>query len=78
MYVKNCTGILVADANPSTSIESIISDGVIILGNLERRSDLLRTMQVLKMKATCHSRAKYVIDLTTCGVLVTPLLRGGL
>jgi circadian clock protein KaiC len=78
MYVKNCTGILVADANPSTSIESIISDGVIILGNLERRSDLLRTMQVLKMKATSHSRAKYVIDLTTCGVLITPLLRGGL
>lgn len=77
MYVKNCTGILVADANPSTSIESIISDGVIILGNYERRSDLLRTMQVLKMKATAHSRAKYVIDLTTCGVLITPLLRGG-
>lgn len=77
MYVKNCTGILVADANPSTSIESIIADGVIVLGNYERRSDLLRTMQVLKMKATSHSRAKYVIDLTTCGVLVTPLLRGG-
>lgn len=77
-YVKDCTGILVADANPSTSIESIICDGVVVLGNYERRSDLLRTMQVLKMKATSHSRAKYVIDLTTCGVLVTPLLRGGI
>jgi circadian clock protein KaiC len=77
MYVKDCTCILVADANPSTSIESIISDGVITLGNYERKSDLLRTLQVLKMKAASHSRAKYVIDLTTCGVLVTPLLRGG-
>lgn len=78
MYNNDCTGILVTDASPSTSLESVIADGVIVLGNYERRSDLLRTLQVLKMKATSHSRAKYVIDLTTCGVLVTPLLRGGL
>ncbi|MBI0584784.1 MAG: AAA family ATPase [Methanomassiliicoccus sp.] len=77
MYANNCTGVLVADAVLGTSIESIIADGVIVLDNYVRRSDLLRTMQVLKMKATSHSRAKYVIDLTTCGVLVTPLLRGG-
>jgi circadian clock protein KaiC len=77
MYDNDCTGILVTDASPSTSIESIIADGVIVLGNYERRSDLLRTMQVMKMKATSHSRAKYVIDLTDCGVLVTPMLRGG-
>jgi circadian clock protein KaiC len=77
MYANGCTGILVADANPSTSLESIIADGVIVLGNFERRTDLLRTLQVLKMKATNHSRAKYVIDLTRCGVLITPLLRGG-
>jgi KaiC/GvpD/RAD55 family RecA-like ATPase len=77
MYSKKCTGIIVADADPGTSIESIIADGVIVLGNYERRTDLLRTMQVLKMKATSHSRSKYVIDLTSCGVLVTPLLRGG-
>jgi circadian clock protein KaiC len=77
MYQNDCTGILVTDANPSTSIESVIADGVIVLGNYERRSDLLRTLQVLKMKATSHSRAKYVIDLTDCGVLITPMLRGG-
>ncbi len=77
MYENDCTGFLVTDANFSTSIESIIADGVIVLGNYERRSDLLRTLQVLKMKATCHSRAKYVIDLTDCGVLITPMLRGG-
>lgn len=77
MYANSCTAILVTDASPSASIESIIADGIIVLGNYERRSDLLRTMQVLKMKATSHSRAKYVIDLTDCGVLVTPMLRGG-
>lgn len=77
MYANACTAILVTDASPSTSIESIIADGVVVLGNYERRSDLLRTLQVLKMKATSHSRAKYVIDLTDCGVLITPMLRGG-
>ncbi|MDW5561660.1 MAG: ATPase domain-containing protein [Methanomassiliicoccus sp.] len=77
MYDNDCTGILVTDANPSTSIESVIVDGVVVLGNYERRSDLLRTLQVLKMKATSHSRAKYVIDITDCGVLITPMLRGG-
>ena len=30
-----------------------------------------------KMKGASHSRSKYVIDLTTVGILVTPLLRGG-
>lgn len=85
MYRKGCTAMLVADVSPSsncdlsvtTTIESIIADGVIVLGNHQRRSDLLRTLQVLKMKGASHSRSKYVIDLTTAGMLVTPLLRGG-
>jgi len=72
-----CTGLLVSDsANPS-GIEGVVADGVILMGNHERRGDLLRTMQVTKMKGTSHSRSKYVIDLTSCGVLVTPLLKGG-
>jgi len=85
MYRKQCTCMLVADVSPSsscdlaatTTLESIISDGVIVLGNHQRRSDLLRTLQVLKMKGVSHSRSKYVIDLTSVGMLVTPLLRGG-
>jgi circadian clock protein KaiC len=76
-YVKDCTCLLISDADPYTSIESMLCDGVIVLGNHERKSDMLRTLQVLKMKATSHSRAKYVIDLTSVGLLVTPLLRGG-
>ncbi len=85
MYRKGCTAMIVADVEPSSTpdlaftatMESIIADGVIVLGNHQRRSDLLRTLQVLKMKGASHSRSKYVIDLTSCGVLITPLLRGG-
>src|SRR5207249_4077688 len=34
-------------------------------------------LQVVKMRGTTHSRAKYVLDLTTSGVLLVPLLKGG-
>jgi len=58
-------------------VEEALADGVIVTGNLERRGDLLRTLQVVKMRGTTHSRAKYVLDLTTSGVLLVPLLKGG-
>jgi circadian clock protein KaiC len=73
-----CTGMLVTGMESCDRVEGRIADGIIILSNLERRGDLLRTMQVMKMKGTRHSRSKYVIDLTNAGVLVTPLLKGGL
>jgi KaiC/GvpD/RAD55 family RecA-like ATPase len=33
-------------------VEEAIADGVIVTGNLERRGDLLRTLQVVKMRGT--------------------------
>ncbi|TLZ51071.1 MAG: circadian clock protein KaiC [Methanobacteriota archaeon] len=78
-----CTTLLVAEIAPSYErystygVEEAIADGIIVMGNLERRGDLLRTLQVVKMRGTMHSRAKYVLDLTTTGVLLVPLLKGG-
>ena len=78
-----CTTLLVSEISPtgerysSFGVEEAISDGIIVMGNLERRGDLLRTLQVVKMRGTMHSRAKYVIDLTTTGTLLVPLLKGG-
>jgi circadian clock protein KaiC len=77
------TTLLVSEISPtgerysSFGVEEAISDGIIVMGNLERRGDLLRTLQVVKMRGTMHSRAKYVLDLTTTGVLLVPLLKGG-
>ena len=79
----NCTSILVGEVSAdSTSyssfgVEEAISDGIILMANMERRGDLLRTLQVIKMRGTMHSRAKYVLDLTPVGVLLVPLLKGG-
>jgi circadian clock protein KaiC len=67
-----------ADASYSKfGVEEAIADGVILMGNLERNGDLLRTLQVIKMRGTSHSRAKYVLDLSTAGTLLVPLLKGG-
>jgi circadian clock protein KaiC len=79
----NCTSILVGEVSAeSTSyssfgVEEAIADGIVLMANMERRGDLLRTLQVIKMRGTMHSRAKYVLDLTPMGVLLVPLLKGG-
>jgi len=78
-----CTTLLVSEVSPSEGmysrygVEEAIADGIVQMGNLERRGDLLRTLQVVKMRGTMHSRAKYVLDITTSGVLLVPLLKGG-
>lgn len=79
----NCTSILVGEvpaqstAYSSFGVEEAIADGIILMANMERRGDLLRTLQVIKMRGTMHSRARYVLDLTPMGVLLVPLLKGG-
>ncbi|UCG68578.1 MAG: circadian clock protein KaiC [Thermoplasmata archaeon] len=78
-----CTAILVSEISPGEmsysmyGVEEAIADGIVLMANLERRGDLLRTLQVVKMRGTMHSRAKYVLDLTPVGVLLVPLLKGG-
>lgn len=80
---QGCTALLVSEVSAGShvyspyGVEEAVVDGVILLGNLERRGDLLRTLQVVKMRGTTHSRAMYILDLTSCGVLLAPLLKGG-
>jgi len=80
---EDCTAVLISECGPGEKeysmfgVEEDIVDGVVCMGNLERGGDLLRTLQVIKMRGTMHSRAKYVIDLTDCGLLLVPLLKGG-
>ena len=80
---ERCTALLISESRarveePSSfSGEEDIVDGVILLSDLERGGDLLRTLQVVKMRGTLHSRSRYVLDLTTCGALLVPLLKGG-
>jgi KaiC/GvpD/RAD55 family RecA-like ATPase len=80
---ENCTSLLVSEAVPGEAsysifgVEEDIADGVIQMGTIERTGDRLRTIQVIKMRGTMHSMAKYVLDLTTVGALLVPLLKRG-
>ena len=76
LYEKKCTGILVSETTQIEGFESVVADGIITLGNFERRGDILRVIQVVKMSGAAHSRSRYVTDTTSLGLLLTPMLRG--
>ncbi len=77
------TALLVSELLPTAKgysqygVEEAVADGILLLGNLKRRGDLLRTLQIIKMRGTAHSRAEYVMDITSIGILISPLLKGG-
>jgi circadian clock protein KaiC len=78
---RGVTSYLVSEISPGESryssygIEDVLTDGVILFSNLETRGDLLRTVQVIKMRGTAHSRGRYVMDLTPYGLVLVPVLK---
>jgi circadian clock protein KaiC len=76
-----CTALFISEVPPgethysSFGVEEAVTDGIIILGNVDQRGYLLRTLHIVKMRGTPHSRSKYVIDLTPYGMVIVPLLR---
>ena len=81
-----CTTLLISEITSEKSgvnmwssfgVEEAISDGIIVLGDVERMGHLLRFLQVVKMRGTSHSRAKYAVELTSIGVMLTPMLKWG-
>lgn len=77
----DCTTLLTSETPPRElkysmfGVEEFISDGIIFLSETERRGDLVRTIQVMKMRGTEHSRAKFMLDLSEFGVSLAPLLK---
>jgi len=59
----------------SMGIEDTLTDGVILLTNIESRGDLLRSLQIIKMRGTEHSRSRFVMDLTEYGIIIVPVLK---
>jgi len=77
-----CTSLLVSEIGPQAGrystrgVEEAIVDGVILLWNNRRMGDILRVLQIVKMRGTAHSRTQYVIELTPIGLLMAPHLKG--
>jgi circadian clock protein KaiC len=78
-----CTSLIVSEIAPQTDrystrgVEEAIVDGIILLYNTRRLGDILRVLQIVKMRGTPHSRALYVMELTPIGILMAPHLKGG-
>ncbi len=85
-----CTSLLISEVRPTATwgmtpgvtysaygVEEAIADGIILLGAIERKGYMLRTLHVVKMRGTMHSLAKYILELTPNGVVLVPLLKWG-
>lgn len=76
-----CTTIMTSETPPRElkysmfGVEEFISDGIVFLSEIERNNDLVRTLQVMKMRGTEHSRAKFMMDLSEYGISLAPLLK---
>lgn len=77
-----CTSIITSEVPPHVfrysqyDIAEFIADGIIFLSDIDRQGDLIRTLQVIKMRGTSHSRTKFAMSLSPKnGVDLAPLLR---
>jgi len=77
-----CTTFLTSEVPPRTfqysqyGIEEFIADGIIFLGDIERKGDLIRTFQIIKMRGIPHSRTKFAMSISSKdGVELAPLLK---
>ena len=81
----NCTTVLTSEIPPRVlqyslyDIEEFIADGIVFLGDVERKGDLIRTLQLIKMRGTGHSRTKFAMSLSSKnGVELAPMLKSDL
>lgn len=58
-------------------VEEFISDGLFFLSEFERKGDLIRSFQVIKMRGIKHSRNKYIMQITSDGVNLIPFFKAG-
>jgi circadian clock protein KaiC len=82
LAAMKCTTFLTSEVPPRTfqysqyGIEEFIADGIIFLGDVERKGDLIRTFQIIKMRGISHSRTKFAMSISSKdGVELAPLLK---
>jgi KaiC/GvpD/RAD55 family RecA-like ATPase len=82
LAAMKCTTFLTSEVPPRKfqysqyGIEEFISDGIMFLGDVERKGDLIRTFQIVKMRGAAHSRTKYAMSISSKnGVELTQLLK---
>lgn len=82
LAAMRCTTVLTSEIPPrkymfsQNAIEEFISDGIIFLSDLERSGDLIRTLQIVKMRGIAHDRTKFVLNISSdYGIELTPMFK---
>jgi KaiC/GvpD/RAD55 family RecA-like ATPase len=79
-----CTTILISEIPPqvfkysANEVEEFIADGVMLMTDFERKGDLLRAFQVIKMRGVKHSRNKFILKILDEGITLIPLFKAGI
>lgn len=82
LSVFGCTTILISEILPTKfvysvfGVEEFISDGIILLMEHPRKGEMLRTLQVMKMRGINHSRIKHAMKITSDGIELAPMMEG--
>ena len=85
LAAMGCTTLLTSEIPPAGEgevkyskygIEEFIADGIIYLSDIDRKGDLIRTMQIIKMRGTSHSRSKSAMSISSDrGIEISTLLK---
>jgi circadian clock protein KaiC len=82
LTAMRCTTFLTSEIPPRVfqysqyEIEEFIADGIIFLGDVERKGDLIRTLQVVKMRGTSHGRSRFALSMSSKnGIEIAPMLK---
>ena len=82
LATMNCTSIFTSEVPPRVyqysqyGVEEFIADGIVLLGDIDRKGDLIRTLQIIKMRGTAHSRTKFAMNISSKnGIELAPLLK---
>lgn len=77
----NCTSVFVSEIPGNSAmyspsgVEEFLVDGIINLKVVERDNEMIRTLNVIKMRGVNHSTRKHFLKISENGVELTPILR---
>jgi len=79
-----CTMILISEIPPQSiqysvfGVEEFVADGIILLSEFERNGELIRTLQIIKMRGVEHSRDRQIMEITSNGINLLPMFKSGI
>lgn len=80
MYL-GCTTFMISEIPPQTfkysvfGVEEFIADGVILITEFERKGELMRALNVIKMRGVNHSRNKHIMKILSDGINLVPMFK---